>query len=128
MSQPLKVIFEGEEGIDAGGVTKEFFQLLVGQLFSLEYGTTTSLCAVNTHCTYTLPCMPTIYANQPVLTPMYGYTVCRYVHAHSRRPLTVDQQSQRGVEQRGVQADRGATGIGCVQRSPIRYVVYTVFL
>jgi hypothetical protein len=35
---PLKVFFRGEEGIDAGGVTKEFFQLLAGQLFSLQTG------------------------------------------------------------------------------------------
>jgi hypothetical protein len=37
LKKPLKVIFEGEEGIDEGGVRKEFFQLLTGQLFGLDY-------------------------------------------------------------------------------------------
>jgi hypothetical protein len=32
------VHFIGEEGIDAGGVKKEFFQLLVGELLSPDYG------------------------------------------------------------------------------------------
>ncbi|KAH7441352.1 hypothetical protein KP509_03G034500 [Ceratopteris richardii] len=36
--KPLKVIFEGEEGIDQGGVTKEFFQLLCRELFNVDYG------------------------------------------------------------------------------------------
>ncbi|KAJ1412425.1 ubiquitin protein ligase, partial [Ochromonadaceae sp. CCMP2298] len=38
LRKPLKVVFLGEEGIDEGGVTKEFFQLLVGQFFSPAYG------------------------------------------------------------------------------------------
>jgi len=33
-----KVVFKGEEGVDAGGVTKEFFQLLVVQLFDINTG------------------------------------------------------------------------------------------
>jgi hypothetical protein len=33
LRKPLRVIFEGEPGIDAGGVQKEFFQLLVRDLF-----------------------------------------------------------------------------------------------
>jgi hypothetical protein len=32
------VHFIGEDGIDAGGVKKEFFQLLVGELLSPDYG------------------------------------------------------------------------------------------
>lgn len=36
--KPLRVHFIGEEGIDAGGVKKEFFQLLVHQLLSPDYG------------------------------------------------------------------------------------------
>ena len=32
------MIFLGEEGIDEGGVRKEFFQLLVEQLFSENFG------------------------------------------------------------------------------------------
>ena len=31
-------MFEGEEGIDAGGVTKEFFQLLSQALFDPMFG------------------------------------------------------------------------------------------
>lgn len=38
LKKPLKVIFEAEEGIDEGGVAKEFFQLLVAQLFAVQYG------------------------------------------------------------------------------------------
>ena len=38
LKKPLKVVFIGEEGVDEGGVRKEFFQLLMGQLLSLEYG------------------------------------------------------------------------------------------
>ena len=30
---PLKVAFIGEEGIDEGGISKEFFQLIIKQLF-----------------------------------------------------------------------------------------------
>ncbi|KAG6544026.1 hypothetical protein Mapa_014549 [Marchantia paleacea] len=38
LKKPLKVVFDGEAGIDEGGVTKEFFQLLVRDLFSVSYG------------------------------------------------------------------------------------------
>ena len=38
LRKSLKVVFEGEDGIDAGGVTKEFFQLLVEQLFDINTG------------------------------------------------------------------------------------------
>lgn len=34
----LRVKFEGEEGIDEGGVQKEFFQLIVRELFDANYG------------------------------------------------------------------------------------------
>ncbi len=36
--KPLRVHFIGEEGIDAGGVKKEFFQLLVAELLCPDYG------------------------------------------------------------------------------------------
>lgn len=36
--KPLKVKFIGEQGIDEGGVKKEYFLLLVRQLFNPEYG------------------------------------------------------------------------------------------
>ena len=32
--KPLKIKFEGEEGVDEGGLRKEFFQLLLEQLFN----------------------------------------------------------------------------------------------
>jgi ubiquitin-protein ligase E3 A len=35
---PLRVTFVGEDGIDEGGVRKEFFQLLCKELLSLDYG------------------------------------------------------------------------------------------
>lgn len=38
LRQPLKVKFAGEEGVDEGGVAREFFRLLSAQLFSPEYG------------------------------------------------------------------------------------------
>ncbi|KAH0575665.1 Ubiquitin-protein ligase [Spironucleus salmonicida] len=34
---PIKVVFEGEEGIDAGGLSNEFFQLLTEQLFDEKF-------------------------------------------------------------------------------------------
>lgn len=36
--RPLKVFFLGEPAIDEGGVTKEFFQLLIERLFDENYG------------------------------------------------------------------------------------------
>ena len=36
--KPLKVQFVGEQGIDEGGVRKEFFQLLIKELFDVNYG------------------------------------------------------------------------------------------
>ena len=38
LRKELKVVFEGEAGVDAGGVRKEFFQLLIEQLFAEQYG------------------------------------------------------------------------------------------
>ncbi|RYG52362.1 hypothetical protein EON67_01405, partial [archaeon] len=38
MKKPLKVEFAGEEGIDAGGVRREFFSLISRQLFSPDFG------------------------------------------------------------------------------------------
>ena len=35
----LKVVFDGEEGVDQGGVRKEFFQLVVRECFDVAYGT-----------------------------------------------------------------------------------------
>jgi hypothetical protein len=36
--KPLKIKFAGEQGIDQGGVKKEFFLLVLRQLFDLNYG------------------------------------------------------------------------------------------
>ena len=38
LKRPLKVKFAGEEGIDAGGVRKEFFSLMTRQLFTPDFG------------------------------------------------------------------------------------------
>ncbi|GBF93834.1 HECT E3 ubiquitin [Raphidocelis subcapitata] len=38
LRKPLKVQFLGEEGVDEGGVQKEFFQLLVRQAFNPDFG------------------------------------------------------------------------------------------
>eukprot|EP00753_Platysulcus_tardus_P019998 PLAT7684.1.p1 GENE.PLAT7684.1~~PLAT7684.1.p1 ORF type:complete len:1089 (+),score=659.90 PLAT7684.1:30-3269(+) len=38
LKKPLKIIFRGEEGVDEGGLTKEFFTLLLTQLFDPAYG------------------------------------------------------------------------------------------
>ncbi len=38
LRKSLKIVFKGEDGVDAGGVTKEFFQLLVVQLFDINTG------------------------------------------------------------------------------------------
>lgn len=38
LRKQLKIIFKGEDGVDAGGVTKEFFQLLVANLFDVNTG------------------------------------------------------------------------------------------
>lgn len=34
----LVVEFEGEQGIDEGGVSKEFFQLVIDEIFNPDYG------------------------------------------------------------------------------------------
>mmetsp|Transcript_58280 Transcript_58280/g.162465 ORF Transcript_58280/g.162465 Transcript_58280/m.162465 type:complete len:772 (+) Transcript_58280:105-2420(+) len=34
----LKVVFDGEEGVDEGGVQKEFFQLLIEELYNEDFG------------------------------------------------------------------------------------------
>jgi hypothetical protein len=38
LRKPLRVAFAGEEGIDEGGVRKEWFQLLVKEIFDPKYG------------------------------------------------------------------------------------------
>ena len=38
LSRKLMVTFKGEEGIDAGGVSREFFTLLTDEIFSPKYG------------------------------------------------------------------------------------------
>ncbi|KAL0490480.1 E3 ubiquitin-protein ligase HECTD2 [Acrasis kona] len=38
LKKSLKVQFVGEEGVDQGGVQKEFFQLIVRQIFDVNYG------------------------------------------------------------------------------------------
>lgn len=38
LKKQLYVEFEGEQGIDEGGVSKEFFQLIVESVFNPDYG------------------------------------------------------------------------------------------
>jgi hypothetical protein len=38
LKKPLKIIFEGEEGVDEGGVQKEFFQVMLRELLDPNYG------------------------------------------------------------------------------------------
>lgn len=38
LKKQLVVEFEGEQGIDEGGVSKEFFQLFVEEIFNPDYG------------------------------------------------------------------------------------------
>lgn len=38
LKKQLFVEFEGEQGIDEGGVSKEFFQLVVEEIFNPDYG------------------------------------------------------------------------------------------
>lgn len=38
LKKPLKVKFEGEEGVDEGGVQKEYFQVIMRQLIDPKYG------------------------------------------------------------------------------------------
>ena len=34
----LRIIFDGEQGIDQGGLTKEYFQLIIEELFDIKFG------------------------------------------------------------------------------------------
>lgn len=38
LKKQLVVEFEGEQGVDEGGVSKEFFQLVVEEVFNPDYG------------------------------------------------------------------------------------------
>jgi E3 ubiquitin-protein ligase HERC4 len=38
LKKPMRVQFQGEEAEDAGGVTKEFFMLLIKELLDPKYG------------------------------------------------------------------------------------------
>ena len=43
LKKQLYVEFEGEQGIDEGGVSKEFFQLIVEEIFNPDYGKATAI-------------------------------------------------------------------------------------
>lgn len=43
LKKQLVVEFEGEQGIDEGGVSKEFFQLVVEEIFNPDYGKSVNL-------------------------------------------------------------------------------------
>lgn len=38
LKKQLVVEFEGEQGVDEGGVSKEFFQLVVEEIFNADFG------------------------------------------------------------------------------------------
>jgi len=38
LKKQLVVEFEGEQGVDEGGVSKEFFQLVIEEIFNPDYG------------------------------------------------------------------------------------------
>ena len=38
LKKQLYVEFEGEQGVDEGGVSKEFFQLVVEEIFNVDIG------------------------------------------------------------------------------------------
>ena len=38
LKKQLYVEFEGEQGIDEGGVSKEFFQLITEEIFNPDFG------------------------------------------------------------------------------------------
>lgn len=42
IKKKLKIVFKGEEGVDAGGLRKEWFLLLVRELFNPDHGTSPS--------------------------------------------------------------------------------------
>ena len=43
LKKQLYVEFDGEQGIDEGGLSKEFFQLVIEELFNPDIGTVDSL-------------------------------------------------------------------------------------
>lgn len=43
LKKQLFVEFEGEQGVDEGGVSKEFFQLVLEEIFNPDIGETTVL-------------------------------------------------------------------------------------
>eukprot|EP01043_Picozoa_sp_COSAG02_P054824 COSAG02_NODE_6269_length_3693_cov_9.040345_1_plen_859_part_00 len=49
LKKPLKVSFRGEEGVDEGGVKREFFQLLTPQLLKVDFGMFTYNTDTRTH-------------------------------------------------------------------------------
>lgn len=52
LKKQLFVEFEGEQGIDEGGVSKEFFQLVVEELFNPDIGKSICLQLVKRLCYY----------------------------------------------------------------------------
>jgi len=38
LRKQLFVEFEGEQGVDEGGVSKEFFQLIIEEIFNIDFG------------------------------------------------------------------------------------------
>lgn len=60
LKKQLYVEFEGEQGVDEGGVSKEFFQLVVEEIFNPDIGEKQSRQSVDTllnrHCETGIGC------------------------------------------------------------------------
>lgn len=50
LKKQLVVEFEGEQGVDEGGVSKEFFQLVVEEIFNPDYGMFTMQVSIFENC------------------------------------------------------------------------------
>ena len=50
LKKQLYVEFEGEQGIDEGGVSKEFFQLVVEEIFNPDIGGYIFLSLISLNC------------------------------------------------------------------------------
>ena len=53
LKKQLFVEFEGEQGLDEGGVSKEFFQLVIEEIFNPDFGESSqTLCTCTDTCKY----------------------------------------------------------------------------
>lgn len=43
LKKQLFIEFDGEQGLDEGGVSKEFFQLVIEEIFNIDFGNSYNL-------------------------------------------------------------------------------------